>query len=198
MAEQKSSSSPVAPLRAAASAVRRVPGAEALSRAGEGILDKVESVSPRRRRLVVYAGAGVLGAVGVVEWPIALTGAAVAWLTQAGGGQPEGAPPAAGTARRTGAGTARSAGTGTSRAAKAPAAASKRASTGRRTSASAPASTPASASTRKKTAPAARRSTTAKSGTSARTAKSGTSTRTATAKKGTSTRTTAKQGRTTR
>ncbi|WP_259471606.1 hypothetical protein [Streptomyces shenzhenensis] len=191
MAEQKSSSSPVAPLRAAASAVRRVPGAEALSRAGEGILDKVESVSPRRRRLVVYAGAGVLGAVGVVEWPIALTGAAVAWLTQAGGGQPEGAPPAAGTARRTGAGTARTAGTGTSRAAKAPAAASKRASTGRRTSASAPASAPApaSASARKKTAPAARRSTTAKSGTS---------TRTATAKKGTSTRTTAKQGRTTR
>ncbi|MGI5441141.1 hypothetical protein ACQEV4_28310 [Streptomyces shenzhenensis] len=179
MAEQKSSSSPVAPLRAAASAVRRVPGAEALSRAGEGILDKVESVSPRRRRLVVYAGAGVLGAVGVVEWPIALTGAAVAWLTQAGGGQPEGAPPAAGTARRTGAGT--------TRAAKAPAAASKRASTGRRTAASAPASAPAPA--RKKTAPAARRSTTAKSGTS---------TRTATAKKGTSTRTTAKQGRTTR
>ncbi|MFE7979813.1 hypothetical protein [Streptomyces shenzhenensis] len=191
MAEQKSSSSPVAPLRAAASAVRRVPGAEALSRAGEGILDKVESVSPRRRRLVVYAGAGVLGVVGVVEWPIALTGAAVAWLTQAGGGQPEGTPPAAGpgTARTAGtsrtAGTARAAGTGTARAAKAPAAASKRASTGRRTSASAPASTPASA--RKKTAPAARRGTTAKSGTSTRTAK-----------KGTSTRTTAKQGRTTR
>ncbi|MFJ8604343.1 hypothetical protein ACIREM_37655 [Streptomyces shenzhenensis] len=189
MAEQKSSSSPVAPLRAAASAVRRVPGAEALSRAGEGILDKVESVSPRRRRLVVYAGAGVLGAVGVVEWPIALTGAAVAWLTQAGSGQPEGTPPAAGTARTAGtsrtAGTARAAGAGTARAAKAPAAASKRASTGRRTSASAPASTPASA--RKKTAPAARRGTTAKSGTSTRTAK-----------KGTSTRTTAKQGRTTR
>ncbi|MGW4736278.1 hypothetical protein ACWEQC_45295, partial [Streptomyces shenzhenensis] len=117
MAEQKSSSSPVAPLRAAASAVRRVPGAEALSRAGEGILDKVESVSPRRRRFVVYAGAGVLGAVGVVEWPIALTGAAVAWLTQAGGGHPEGTPPTAGTARRTGAGTARTAGAGTARAA---------------------------------------------------------------------------------
>lgn len=30
----------------------------------------------------MYTGAGLLGVAGVVEWPGALTGAAVAWLTQ--------------------------------------------------------------------------------------------------------------------
>ncbi|MFG2726518.1 hypothetical protein [Streptomyces canus] len=47
-----------------------------------GALDRVGAVSPRGRRLAVYAGAGVLGVAGVVEWPVAVTGAAVAWLTQ--------------------------------------------------------------------------------------------------------------------
>jgi hypothetical protein len=32
--------------------------------------------------MAVYAGAGVLGVAGAVEWPVAVTGAAVAWLTQ--------------------------------------------------------------------------------------------------------------------
>ncbi|MBL1082814.1 hypothetical protein JK359_12615 [Streptomyces actinomycinicus] len=82
MAEQKSSSVLTAPLRGAASVLRRVPGAGAVGRAAEGTLDKVGAVSPRGRRMAVYAGAGVLGAAGVVEWPVALTGAAVAWLTQ--------------------------------------------------------------------------------------------------------------------
>ncbi|QTD96840.1 hypothetical protein [Streptomyces cyanogenus] len=82
MAEQKSSSVLTAPLRGAASVLRRVPGAETVTRAAEETLDKVGAVSPRGRRMAVYAGAGVLGAVGVVEWPVALTGAAVAWLTQ--------------------------------------------------------------------------------------------------------------------
>lgn len=82
MAEQKSSSALTAPWRGAASVLRRVPGAGMLSRAAEETLDKVGAVSPRGRRLAVYAGAGVLGAAGVVEWPVALTGAAVAWLTQ--------------------------------------------------------------------------------------------------------------------
>ncbi|MGW3128740.1 hypothetical protein [Streptomyces sp. NPDC001076] len=82
MAEQKPSSALTAPLRSAASAVRRVPGAEAVSKAAEGTLDRIGAVSPRGRRMAVYAGAGVLGAVGLVEWPVALTGAAVAWLTQ--------------------------------------------------------------------------------------------------------------------
>ncbi|EST20438.1 hypothetical protein [Streptomyces roseochromogenus] len=82
MAEQKSSSALMAPLRGAASALRRVPGATMVSRAAAETLDKVGAVSPRGRRIAVYAGAGVLGAAGVVEWPVALTGAAVAWLTQ--------------------------------------------------------------------------------------------------------------------
>ncbi|ARP73463.1 hypothetical protein LK07_30910 [Streptomyces pluripotens] len=96
MAEQKSAPVLPAPLRSAASALRRVPGAETLSRAAEETLDKVGAVSPRSRRMAVYAGAGLLGAAGVVEWPVALTGAAVAWLTQArpaGHGDAAGAGP---------------------------------------------------------------------------------------------------------
>src|SRR5262245_36782025 len=82
MAEQKSSSALAAPLRNAASAVRRVPGAGVVTKAAEGTLDKIGAVSPRSRRMAVYAGAGVLGVAGVVEWPVAVTGAAVVWLTQ--------------------------------------------------------------------------------------------------------------------
>ncbi|MER7838112.1 hypothetical protein ABTY98_19990 [Streptomyces sp. NPDC096040] len=82
MAEQKSSSAFAAPLRNAVSTVRRVPGAGAVTKAAEETLDKIGAVSPRSRRLAVYAGAGMLGVAGVVEWPVALTGAAVAWLTQ--------------------------------------------------------------------------------------------------------------------
>lgn len=84
------------PLRAAASvlgkvpeavsrvpgAVSKVPGAGTVGRAADGALDKVGLVSPRGRRLAVYTGAGVLGVAGVVEWPVAVAGAAVAWLTQ--------------------------------------------------------------------------------------------------------------------
>ncbi|MGY4963402.1 hypothetical protein [Streptomyces sp. 900105245] len=82
MAEHKSSSTLTAPLHGAASALRKVPGAGVVGRAAEGTLDKVGAVSPRGWRMAVYAGAGLLGAAGVVEWPVALTGAAVAWLTQ--------------------------------------------------------------------------------------------------------------------
>ncbi|MET8773224.1 hypothetical protein ABZV94_41285, partial [Streptomyces sp. NPDC004658] len=87
MAEQKSSAL-TAPLRGATSVLRRVPGAGTVTRAAEGTLDKVGAVSPRGRRMAVYAGAGLLGAAGVVEWPVALTGAAVAWLTQPRPAQP--------------------------------------------------------------------------------------------------------------
>lgn len=82
MTEQKSSSALLAPVRSVASTLRSVPGAGVVSRAAGGALDKVGAVSPRGRRLAVYTGAGVLGVAGVVEWPVALTGAAVAWLTQ--------------------------------------------------------------------------------------------------------------------
>ncbi len=93
MDTQQSSTLPE-PLRTAASALRRVPGAGAVSRVAEGTLDKVGAVSPRGRRLAVYTGAGVLGVAGVVEWPVALTGAAVAWLTQPKPEEPPGAAPA--------------------------------------------------------------------------------------------------------
>ncbi|WP_239116153.1 hypothetical protein, partial [Streptomyces sp. SID8499] len=89
MAEQKSSSVLAAPLHGAASVLRRVPGAGTVGRAAQGTLNKVEAVSPRGRRIAVYTGAGVLGVAGIVEWPVALTGAAVAWLTQPRPDRPE-------------------------------------------------------------------------------------------------------------
>ncbi|MFI9176267.1 hypothetical protein [Streptomyces lincolnensis] len=82
MAEQKRGQELPQPLRAAASVLRHVPGAGTVGRMAEGALDKVGAVSPRGRRIAVYTGAGVLGVAGVVEWPVAITGAAVAWLTQ--------------------------------------------------------------------------------------------------------------------
>ncbi|MFD5796087.1 hypothetical protein ACFWIO_21625 [Streptomyces diastatochromogenes] len=82
MTQQKSSSVLPAPLHGAASLLRRVPGVGLVGKAAQETLDRVGAVSPRGRRLAVYAGAGVLGVTGVVEWPVALTGAAVAWLTQ--------------------------------------------------------------------------------------------------------------------
>ncbi|MFD4789097.1 hypothetical protein ACFWN1_18990 [Streptomyces sp. NPDC058459] len=71
-----------APLRDAASVLSKVPGASVVSRAAQDTLDIVGVISPRGRRLAVYTGAGVLGVAGVVEWPVALAGAAIAWLTQ--------------------------------------------------------------------------------------------------------------------
>ncbi|MCF4138228.1 hypothetical protein L1856_18185 [Streptomyces sp. Tue 6430] len=82
MTEQNATRELPQPLRAAASVLNRVPGAGLVGRAAGGALDKVGAVSPRGRRLAVYTGAGVLGVAGVVEWPVAVTGAAVAWLTQ--------------------------------------------------------------------------------------------------------------------
>ncbi|MGW5333249.1 hypothetical protein [Streptomyces bauhiniae] len=82
MAEHTSSSVLTAPLRGAASVLSKVPGASMVNKAAQDTLDVIGVVSPRGRRLAVYAGAGVLGVAGVVEWPVALTGAAVAWLTQ--------------------------------------------------------------------------------------------------------------------
>ncbi|MFI8348599.1 hypothetical protein [Streptomyces sp. NPDC085596] len=82
MAEHKSSSVLTAPLRGAASVLSKVPGASMVSKAAQDTLDMVGVVSPRGRRFLVYTGAGALGVAGVVEWPVALTGAAIAWLTQ--------------------------------------------------------------------------------------------------------------------
>lgn len=70
------------PLGAVTSGLRRLPGAEQVSRFTDDALDRIGAISPRGRRLAVYTGAGVLGVAGVVEWPVALAGAAVAWLTQ--------------------------------------------------------------------------------------------------------------------
>ncbi|WP_257004470.1 hypothetical protein [Streptomyces sp. SA15] len=81
-AEQRAEQRIPRPLRAATSVLSKVPGAGLVGRAAEGTLDRIGAVSPRGRRIAVYTGAGVLGVAGVVEWPVAITGAAVAWLTQ--------------------------------------------------------------------------------------------------------------------
>jgi hypothetical protein len=86
------------PLRAVASGLRHVPGAEQVGKAATGALDRIGAVSPRGRRMAVYAGAGVLGVTGLVEWPVAVTGAAVAWLTRPRPEErPDGASPNGGT-----------------------------------------------------------------------------------------------------
>lgn len=82
MTDQKSTQDLPQPLRAAASVLSRVPGAGLVGRTAGGALDKVGAVSPRGRRIAVYTGAGVLGVAGIVEWPVAIAGAAAAWLTQ--------------------------------------------------------------------------------------------------------------------
>ncbi|MFE5813273.1 hypothetical protein ACFQ6S_07725 [Streptomyces sp. NPDC056479] len=75
------------PLRIVGSTLRRLPGVEQVGKVTDGALDWIGAVSPRGRRIVVYTGAGLLGVAGVVEWPVALSGAAIAWLTQPHAGQ---------------------------------------------------------------------------------------------------------------
>ncbi|MEV8552247.1 hypothetical protein AB0L04_20755 [Streptomyces glaucescens] len=87
MTRLKPSSVLTGPVRVTGSALRRMPGAGMVSKAAEGTLDTVGAVSPRGRRIAVYTGAGLLGVAGVVEWPVAVAGAAVAWLTQPKPGQ---------------------------------------------------------------------------------------------------------------
>lgn len=76
---RKASSEPFESVRAA---VERVPGVGLVQESLNGALDVVGSVSPRTRRIAVYAGVGVLGTAGLVQWPVAAAGAAVVWLTQ--------------------------------------------------------------------------------------------------------------------
>ncbi|MGW5434703.1 hypothetical protein ACWET9_47685 [Streptomyces sp. NPDC004059] len=85
MSQVRTSSSDLPqPLRAVGSGLRRVPGAEQVSKIVDSAVDWIGAISLRNRRMAVYTGAGVLGVAGVVEWPVALAGAAVAWLTQPG------------------------------------------------------------------------------------------------------------------
>jgi hypothetical protein len=60
----------------------RFPGARFALAAPRLILDTVGSSSPQTRRAAVYLGAGVLGAVGVVEWPVAAAIAVAVWISQ--------------------------------------------------------------------------------------------------------------------
>ncbi|WP_210719002.1 hypothetical protein [Streptomyces galbus] len=82
MTVQQSSTSLPGPVRTAASALGKVPGAGLVGRMAGGAWHRAGALSPHGRRMAVYAGAGVLGVTGVVEWPVAVTGAAVAWLTR--------------------------------------------------------------------------------------------------------------------
>lgn len=70
------------PARTVRSAARRIPGTGVARDVVDGVLDTVGSVSPRARRIGAYAGAGLLAAIGVVDWPVAAAGAAAVWLTQ--------------------------------------------------------------------------------------------------------------------
>ncbi|MFJ5723046.1 hypothetical protein [Streptomyces sp. NPDC093149] len=70
------------PMKMATTAVEKVPGADRAKEFVDGVLDSVGIVSPHARRVAAYAGAGLLGVVGVVEWPVAAAGAAAVWLTQ--------------------------------------------------------------------------------------------------------------------
>lgn len=70
------------PLDAMKGTAEHVPGVPAMKGAFDGMLDSVGAVSPRTRRVMAYTGAGLLGAAGVVEWPLAAAGAAAVWLTQ--------------------------------------------------------------------------------------------------------------------
>ncbi|MDF3287870.1 MULTISPECIES: hypothetical protein [Streptomyces] len=63
-------------------AVNHVPGAPVVKGVVDGVLDTVGVMSPHARRVAAYAGAGLLGVAGLVEWPVAAAGAAVVWLTQ--------------------------------------------------------------------------------------------------------------------
>ncbi|MGK4584714.1 hypothetical protein [Kitasatospora sp. HPMI-4] len=94
-------------VEAVTSAVRQVPGASLVKGVLDGALDAVGVVSPRARRVAAYAGVGLLGVVGVVEWPVAAAGAAIVWLTQSrpgnaarGTARTDARKPAAGPAER--------------------------------------------------------------------------------------------------
>jgi hypothetical protein len=70
------------PMQTVTEAVNHVPGATVVKGAVDGVLDTVGVVSPHARRVAAYAGVGLLGVAGLVEWPVAAAGAAVVWLTQ--------------------------------------------------------------------------------------------------------------------
>ncbi|MFC5800971.1 hypothetical protein [Streptomyces formicae] len=70
------------PMETMTAVVDRVPGVDRVKNAFDGVLDSVGVVSPHARRVTAYAGAGLLGVAGVIEWPVAVAGAAVVWLTQ--------------------------------------------------------------------------------------------------------------------
>lgn len=70
------------PMETMTAVVDRVPGVDAVKGIADGVLDSVGIVSPHARRITAYAGAGLLGAAGLIEWPVAVAGAAAVWLTQ--------------------------------------------------------------------------------------------------------------------
>lgn len=117
---EHASTTSVRPVDTVVSAVRHIPGAGAVGGMVDGMLGTVGIVSPRARRIAAYTGAGLLGAFGAVDWPVAVAGAAAVWLTQARPA-PSGAQAGTATARpagssgtRTGRTTARTT-SGTSR-----------------------------------------------------------------------------------
>ncbi|MFC7512414.1 hypothetical protein ACFQV4_28260 [Streptomyces thermocarboxydus] len=78
--------------RTVASHLSRLPGAYHVGRAAGTALDALGAISPRGRRIAVYTGAASSASL-LVEWPVALTGAAVAWLTKPRTGEETGDGP---------------------------------------------------------------------------------------------------------
>ncbi|MEU9760825.1 hypothetical protein [Streptomyces sp. NPDC047985] len=70
------------PMETMTAVVDRIPGVEEVKGLADGVLDSIGVISPHARRVTAYAGAGLLGAAGLIEWPVAVAGAAVVWLTQ--------------------------------------------------------------------------------------------------------------------
>ncbi|MGW1751284.1 hypothetical protein ACWCRD_37890 [Streptomyces sp. NPDC002092] len=164
MDTQQASTTLLEPLRTAASALRRVSGARAVTRATEGALDRIGAASPQERRIAVHTGAGLLGVAGVVEWPVDLTGAAVARLTRP---KPQGRrSTSAGDGRATSCTHGRAAATQTRK----PTAPAKKATGPARksTGQSAKSNGPASRPTGRKNAPAGRGKSTARDGSTGR------------------------------
>ncbi|MCQ4084988.1 hypothetical protein NGB36_31615 [Streptomyces sp. RB6PN25] len=94
------------PVDTMTAAVDHMPGASVFKGVANGVLDTVGIVSPHARRVAAYAGVGLLGAAGIVEWPVAAVGAAVVWLTQQ---RPKEAEAAASAAAGHGTGASRTA-----------------------------------------------------------------------------------------
>lgn len=67
---------------AASATLDNLPGVGVARKLVDGALGTVGSVPLGTRRVAIYAGAGLLGLLGAIEWPIVAVVAGAVWLTQ--------------------------------------------------------------------------------------------------------------------